>query len=140
MQIDLNDILEIFLHSHPETVFFYNPEDEEIHQLLQDEVDGVYDPDFAQEILSNPERYIQLPQLTDDIRYEFMSGFVDSLPETRARHMLLDALDDSCAYERFDEFASGLGLEDSWNAYFLDHCEQYIQETCAEEHPELKFV
>ncbi|MGN1014489.1 MAG: UPF0158 family protein [Butyricicoccus sp.] len=140
MLIDFNELLDIFQSASPETEFFYSLEEEELHQLLDEEVDGIYDPEYAEELQSDTQNYLHIPKLTDDFQYETMSGFVYQLRDGRPKRMLLDALDDASAFERFHEYASGLGLEDRWNEYFSQKCMEYLREQCADEAPDVEFV
>ena len=122
------DMTEFLLNNSPEMELYYSEEEEEFYILLDEDVNEIYDPDFAEEIRGNQEKYVRIPNITDDLRYSFMCDFVEKLPSGRAKAMMRDALDDVCAYERFDEYMTGLGLEDSWNTFFTEQSIAYIKE------------
>lgn len=127
------EIEDMFLNCNSEMEIFYNEEEEEFYFLMDEDVNDLYDPAFADEIRNTPETYIQLPKINDNIRYEFMCDFVDALPMGRAKKMMQDTLDDVCSYERFDEYMTGLGLEDSWNRFFSEACMNYLKDWYEEE-------
>ena len=124
----LEEMAEMFTQQHGETKIYYHAGEQEFYFLLDDEVNDIYDPEFAEEIRSAPEAYLPLPEITDDFRYEAMSEFVYRLPVGRARRMMEDAMDDVSSFERFDEYVTGLGLEDRWNHFFFERCVEYIEE------------
>ena len=122
------EIEDMFLNYSSEMEIYYCEEEEEFYVLLDEDVNEIYDPVFAEEIRNTPETYLLLPRINDNIRYEFMCDFVDELPVGRPKKMMQDALDDVSSFERFDEYMTGLGLEDSWNRYFSERCSEYLRE------------
>ncbi len=140
MEIYINELLDIFQSASPEAEFYCGIEDGEIYSLMDDEVDGIYNYDFAEQIRTEGDHFLPIPKLTDDFLYETMSQFVYHLKDGRPKRMLCDALDDVCAFERFTEYASGLSLEDRWNEYFTDACREYLRNCCAVEYAEITFL
>lgn len=122
------ELEDLFLNPNTEMEVYYNENEEEFYFLLDEDVNDIYDPALADEIRSTPETYIPLPRINDNIHYEFMCDFVDQLPVGRPKKMMQDALDDVSSFERFDEYMTGLGLEDSWNRYFSERCIEYLQD------------
>ncbi|MDO4489986.1 MAG: UPF0158 family protein [Lachnospiraceae bacterium] len=131
MELDqrvLDEMADLFVNAYGELEIYYDEEEQEFNVLMDEDVNDLYDPELAEEIRSTPERYLKVPSVTDSIRYGFMCDFVDELPVGRAKKMMQDALDDVSSFERFEEYMTGLGLEDDWNRYYGEKCIAYLRE------------
>jgi Uncharacterised protein family (UPF0158) len=96
---------------------------EELQAAEEDELISEY-PDWqrdsvlkAREVFSDPQEFVQLPDLFDIHEYQIMETFCVEFEDRRTGQALLQLIKGSGAFRRFKNAIRELGAEDAWSEF-----------------------
>lgn len=108
----------------------------EMYDIWDEMVNDEYNDELYNEIVNNPERYIQLPDGRCVDHFNIMEGFVsDRVSDVKKKKKLTKTIKNikrTHILAKFDGEINAQGLLDEWHKYQDEEYEKYARAWCAE--------
>jgi hypothetical protein len=126
LTIRADELIMAFEDNNPDAQHFFDRQTGEVLSIFTD----LADEEEQQELLdADPDRYVRLDPVPSWVGYEIMSDFLETLPESKVRRELSQALERKRPFRRFkDVLLNYPEVEEDWFRFHEQAFIKIIQE------------